>query len=222
MEASFACAETITESFSYSEKCMTLFPSVGTCGYDPFLPYKLQSPKPENLLDAVSKTLNVPKGEEVYFFRPGESKPEMLPLRYIDLKMLEYNLCIMPPDASWLLHHSENKCWKWGKQHRHAHLFDPNKKRFFIHWGTGGMPAIKNVFLRLAEKMETTFDFDDFRSSEESFRESATDSFTYIIEGKETWVEIGMEREQGYYNWQCLTHDRVLIEPWKEWFHHYR
>lgn len=215
-------SSTGAESYSVADKCLSLFPSVTSETYKPFLPYSLQSSRPDNLLEAVSATLQVSASKEVCFFQPGVSKPEMFPLQYLDAKMLEYNLCIMPPDGSWLLYRGENKCWQWGKKHEHAHLFDTSKKRFFIHWGSGGLPALKNIFLQVANKLETGFDTDDFCNSEAAFRASKSDSFVYIIQGAEVWVEITMRRDEGYYSWQCLTQNRALVEPWRAWFNHYR
>ncbi|CAN5561825.1 hypothetical protein BH10BAC3_BH10BAC3_06390 [soil metagenome] len=210
-----------SEAFSFTDKCMSLFPSVCNDGYQPFLPYSLQSSHPDNLLAAVTTTLQVSPAKEVCFFSPGANSPEMLPLRHLDVKMPDYNLCIMPADGSWLLHHVGDKRWQWGKQHENSHLFNPEKKRFFIHWGNGGLPALKNTISPAAEKMETSFSTDDFRRCEEAFRSSRSDSFIYIIKGKDVWIEISMKRNEGYYGWQCITHDKTLLEPWRAWFNHY-
>ena len=222
MTSTMGYAQTGIETLSFADKCLSLFPSVCSEAYRPFLPYSLKSSRPDNLLAAVSTTLQVSVAREVYFFQPGAGKPEMLPLRHLDVKMPEYNLCIMPPDGSWLLYHAENKCWQWGKQHQHAHLFNPEKKRFFIHWGNGGLPALKTIFSQTADKIETSFDVDDFRRCEASFRASGSDSFIYIIKGTEIWIEVSMRREEGYYGWQCITHNRMLVEPMRAWFNHYR
>ena len=69
--------------------------------------------------------------------------------------------------------------------------------------------------------METVFDHEDFRRSEEAFRDSRSDSFIYILQGQEVWVEICMKREEKYYNWQCVTHNRALLDSWRAWFNHY-
>ena len=221
MASTIGYTQTGGEIFSYADKCLSLFPSVSNDVYQPFLPYSLQSSRPDNLLEAVAATLDVSPAKEVCFFRPGLSQPEILPLRQLDAKMPEYNLCIMPADGSWLLYQSAKACWQWGKQHENSHLFNSEKKRFFIHWGSGGLPALKSIISPAALKMETSFDTDDFRRSEEAFRSSHSDSFIYIIKGEEVWIEICMKRNEGYYSWQCVTHNRELLDSWRAWFNHY-
>jgi hypothetical protein len=206
--------------YANTEKCLTLFPSIRNEGYHPFLPYSLLDSRPGSALEAVTTTLQVSPNNKVCFFKPGTPNREFLPLAQLNEKRPEYNLCVMPADGSWLLYHTENKSWQWGKQHEHSHLFDPCKKRFFIRWGSGGLTSLKNIITPVVAKMETVFDIEDFSGCEQAFRSSKTDSFIYIIRGNEAWFEICMNRDKSYYDWQCLTHDRTKLESCRSWFYH--
>ncbi len=210
-----------TSVISYTGKYKALYPSISAEEHKPFLPYTFQTSRISNLIDALSATMQVVPAKEVCVFYPGANTHEMLPLRELTSIVPNYNLCVMPTDGSWLLNYAGNKCWQWGKQHDHAALFYPGKKRFFIHWGSGGSSTIQNIIAPLASKMEASFDPEDLLNAQRDFRNSASDSFIYIVKGKEVWIEICMRREENYYTWQCITHNRELLDPWRVWFNHY-
>jgi hypothetical protein len=221
MQTAAGHAQAGNEIDSLTDKCLTLFPSVTKEGYEPFLPYRLQNAKPDKLIEAVTATLNVCAKKQVYFFRHGARNPEILSLLHLLEKDAEQDLCIMPDDGSWLLHHSKAKSWQWGRQHKHSHLFHNDKKRFFIHWGTSNLRALSGIITPAAQKMQIQFDMEDLRRSESAFRQSKTDSFIYIVHGDDAWFEITMQRHAAYYHWQFVTHHRQLLEPWRNWFNHY-
>jgi hypothetical protein len=112
-------------NYPVHHKMESLFASRLSVRYMPALQYHvLYQYDVAKILAQAAASLHIPTDDEVYFFYTRFTPVIRLPFSAISLLqeqeiMMPENLCIMPPDYSWLIFRSLEHEWVWGK---HANI----------------------------------------------------------------------------------------------------
>ncbi len=217
-------AETVLYSEAIVNSLKAKFPGANLSGYVPDLCYRINYAElsADAIIENALASLDV-SNAAVYLifhevgiaFRLDSGHLSDIIYTLVDL---QEELCIMDEKEQWVIFHSRDGEWRWGFCNIHADLYAEGSRPLYIYSKTSGKVDLINTLCTVAPEIGAEFDDRKFIECIHRFNKCGADTGTYILRGKELWIEITLEKNEGSFFWHCYTFDPQLVGQWESYF----